>query len=121
MSAKTNNMKKFIVIYHIPADAMWQTKNATPEQMAEGMELWTNWAKKCGDKLVDLGSPLANGIELGPNGENKKSTRNVAGYSILEAENMKELKSLLEGNPHLSGWSQEATIEIHESMPTPGE
>ena len=77
-------MKKFLVIYHIPEDAAWQTKNATPEQMAEGMALWTTWADKCGDKLIDLGSPLANSQALGPNGESKKSTRDVAGYSILD-------------------------------------
>jgi hypothetical protein len=113
-------MKKFLVIYHIPKDAAWQPEKATPEQIAEGMKLWEDWARNCGNKLIDTGSPLANSIVLGPNGESKNSNASVAGFSILEAENMDEVISLLKGNPHLSGWSSEATIEVHESMDAPG-
>ena len=51
-------MKKFIVIYHAPADAMEQTANTSPEDQAKGMEMWMQWAQKCGDKLVDMGAPL---------------------------------------------------------------
>ena len=44
----------------------------------------------------------------------------LRGIPSLIAENMEEAKSMLKGNPHLSGWSQEATIEVHETMPKPG-
>ena len=97
-------MKKFIVLYHAPMDAVMQTANASPEEQAKGMEGWMQWAKKCGDKLVDLGAPLMNGVELMPGGKNKSSTKNVTGYSILQAENMDEAKALLQGHPHL-GWN----------------
>ena len=66
-------MKKFIVIYHAPADAQMDTSNMSPEQQAEGMEAWMTWAKKCGDKLVDLGAPLMNGKALSPDGKNSDS------------------------------------------------
>jgi len=33
---------------------------------------------------------------------------------------MDEAKSLLQGHPHISGWSTGATIEVHEAMPYRG-
>ena len=76
------------------------------------------WAKKCGDKLIDLGSPLANGQSLTPNGSSA-STKEVAGYSILQAETLDEAKALLKGHPHL-GWNAACSIEVHETMEIPG-
>ena len=111
-------MKKFLILYHSPADAMRQTANMTPEAQAKGMEAWMQWAGKCGNKLVDLGAPLMNGLALTPDGE-KSSQHEVAGYSILEAENMEEAKALLRDHPHL-GWNAACSIEVHEAMPLPG-
>jgi hypothetical protein len=112
-------MKKFIVLYHAPIDAMKQTANTSQEEQAKGMELWMQWAQKCGDKLVDLGAPLTNGQHLSPDGQSKNSNKNVVGYSVLQAENMDDAKALLKGHPHL-GWNAECAIEVHETMPLPG-
>ncbi len=112
-------MKKFIVIYHAPIDALEQMQNASPEEAEKGMEDWMKWAKKCGDHLVDLGNPLANGQKLTTNGSSEKSQRQVCGYSILQAENMEEVKKLLKDHPHLSGWEVSCEIEVHESLPLP--
>ncbi|OJW84643.1 MAG: hypothetical protein BGO69_07945 [Bacteroidetes bacterium 46-16] len=113
-------MKKFIVLYHAPMDAMQQTADATPEQQAEGMKAWMDWAQKVGDKMVDLGAPLMNGRQVRPDGSSSDSDKNVVGYSVLQAGNMEEAKKLLEGHPHLSGWNDACTIEVHETMPIPG-
>lgn len=112
-------MKKFLVIYHATADAMKQTASMSKEDQAKGMEGWMTWAQKCGDKLVDMGSPLMNGQQLSAEGKSKNSNKDVAGYSILQAENLDEAKALLQGHPHL-GWNAECTIEVHETMPIPG-
>ena len=113
-------MKKFIALYHVPGEAMAQTMNATPEQQAEGMKQWMDWAQRAGSHLVDMGTPLMNGVALSPGGTVTASNRNVSGYSILQAENMDEAKKLMEGHPHTNGWSKDATIELHEAMPIPG-
>ena len=63
--------------------------------MAKGMESWMAWAAKCGDKLVDLGNPLEGGQKLSPDGSSEQSRREVAGYSILQAENIDDAKALL--------------------------
>ena len=112
--------KKFLLIYHVPTDAMTQTANSSSEQLAEGMARWMAWARRCGSKLVDMGSPLANGRSLNSEGSLAPSTRQVTGYSVLEAEDWHEVFSLLDGHPHISGWHPEATIEVHETMIIPG-
>ena len=95
-----------------------QMEKATPEQMKEGMKPWMLWAKKCGKALVDMGSPLGNGLKLSKNGS-KPSTNNVVGYSILQAASIAKAKALLKDHPHLN-WGAGCEIELHESLPTPG-
>ena len=112
-------MKKYIVIYHAPEELMAQSANSTPEEMEKGMEPWMVWAAKCGDQLVDLGAPLMGGQKLLPDGKIENSIREVAGYSVLQAENMEEAKALLDGHPHLA-WDGACEIEVHEVMPLPG-
>ena len=118
-AAKTTG-KTFLIIYHAPIDATAQTANMSPEQQAEGMALWQAWAERIGSKLLDMGAPLINGKRLAVQAEPTPSTRDVAGYSLLSAIDWDEVISLLEGNPHISGWHPEATIEIHETMALPG-
>ena len=110
-------MNKFVVIYHAPVSAFQQMGNATPEQMKEGMKAWMEWAAKCGDGLVDMGTPLAGGQKLSKTGSSA-SDKGVAGYSILQAENIEGAKALLAGHPHLE-WAAGCEIEVHESMPMP--
>jgi len=112
--------KKFLIIYHAPIDAMEQTMNASPEEMAKGMAMWKAWAKRAGKKLTDLGAPLVNGKRLHSNGSSAPSNRDVTGYSLLEADDWQELEDLLSGHPHISGWHPGATIEVHETMLIPG-
>jgi len=112
--------KRFLIIYHAPIDAMAQTANASPEEMAKGMAMWKAWAKRAGSKLTDLGAPLVNGKRLHSNGSSAPSNRDVTGYSLLEANDWEELEDLLSGHPHISGWHPGATIEVHETMLIPG-
>lgn len=109
-------MKKFLVLYHAPASAMEGMANATEEEKMEGMKPWMAWAEKCGSQLIDLGSPLMGGLRLTPDGGSSASSKEVTGYSMLQAENLDGAKALLEGHPHLA-WTEGCDIEIHESIP----
>lgn len=111
-------MKKFIVLYHAPEELMAQSMaNSTPEERAKGMEPWMAWAEKCGDKLVEMGAPLMGGQKVLPDGSTSKSGRQVCGYSVLQANDMEEAKSLMKGHPHLE-WDGACEIEVHETMPS---
>lgn len=114
-----NEMTKFVVLYYAPASAMEQMKNVTPEQAKEGMRPWMDWAEKCGDNLLDLGSPLGNGQAI-TKMTSAPSKKNVIGYSMLQAENMNAAKKLLNGHPHLA-WADGCEIEVHECLPLPGQ
>lgn len=117
---KNKQMKKFLVTYHVPASAMAQMANTTPEQQAEGMKQWMDWSARVGDSMVDMGSPLMPGQQLTPGGHATQSDKEFSGYSIIQAEDMNEAKALMDGHPHLNGWNADATIELSETMPMPG-
>lgn len=110
-----NTMKKFIVIYHANESAMEQMGKSSPEESKEGMKKWMDWAEKCGDGLVDMGSPLGNGWNMK---SSSKSSKGVVGYSILQAEDMDAAKKMLEGHPHME-WNEGCEIEVHECLPMP--
>jgi hypothetical protein len=112
-------MKKFIVTYLAPIDAAWKTAESTQEDMEKGMEAWMKWAEKCGNKLVDFGTPLGNGVTLGPGGSSVSSGSKIIGYSILQADSMEEATDLLKDHPHLD-WNAACEIELHESLAVPG-
>lgn len=111
-------MKKYLVLYKAPTDASRRMSETTPEQQAEGMKAWMEWARKCGSNLVDLGQPLANGVSLTQAGGTPANSQ-VAGFSILQAANLAEAEQLLQGHPHLA-WDAACSIELHETQPIPG-
>ena len=112
-------MTKFIVCYLAPVDATWKTQESTPEEMEAGMKAWMDWAQKCGYNLVDMGSPLGSGVTVRPGGKTAESDSEIIGYSILQANNMEEALGLLKDHPHLN-WNAECEIQVHESLPAPG-
>jgi len=117
---KQGIMKRFLIIYHAPKEAMAQTMNVTPEQAAKGMAVWQQWVQRTGSNLVDMGAPLFNSQALNAQGETSESSKNVSGFSIIQAEDMEAAKAIMAGHPHISGWHPESTIEIHETMQLPG-
>jgi hypothetical protein len=110
-------MKKFIVLYNAPADAAEKMKESGPEEHKKVMEEWFAWKKKCGDGLVDFGSPLGECKCISEDGE-EENTKNVIGYSIIQAENMTDAENLCKDHPHLK-WDKECSIEIRECMNMP--
>ncbi|MEZ2390503.1 hypothetical protein AB6813_13320 [bacterium RCC_150] len=111
-------MKKFVVLYNAPTSAEAAMGEATPEAAAEGMKLWTDWAERAGDGLVDLGAPLGAGKIVGNSGVSEAET-GVGGYSVLQAEDMDGALKLLEGHPHFL-MAPEASIHVYETLDIPG-
>ena len=105
------------MLYHAPAAALEKMRDATPEQMKAGMEPWMAWAERCGEGLVDLGTPLGGGRRITATGS-APSDKEVVGYSILQAENAAAAHALLQGHPHLE-WEEGCSIEVHEAQPLP--
>jgi hypothetical protein len=104
---------------HLENQGVFSRGDGTPEEMEEGMKAWMAWAERCGSSLVDMGSPLGNGLTLKPGGDSTSSESNIIGYSVLQADSLDEAQSLLQGHPHLD-WHATCEIELHEALPAPG-
>ena len=110
-------MKKFMVIYRTSREAIEKMHDKTPEEMKKGMEPWMAWMEKCGDALLDMGSPLGK-VQIVTSSGSEQGSDDVGGYSILQAESMDDAVKMLEGHPHL-GWAEGCEINVYEMKPMP--
>ncbi len=110
-------MTKYVFIYHAPMTPADATP-PTPEQMEAVMGQWNAWAAKVGDRMIDFGTPLAGGTRVTTEGTSP-STRDVAGYSILEADDFDAALDLARSHPHLN-MPGGCEIEVHEAQAVPG-
>jgi YCII-related domain len=110
-------MTKYVFVFHAPVPPADATP-PDPEQVDAVMGAWNAWAGKVGDRMVDFGTPLANGVRVTPDGTTP-SSREVAGYSIIEADSLDAAVDLAKVHPHLS-MPGGCEIEVHEAQPIPG-
>jgi hypothetical protein len=96
-------MKKYMLLYKGPATS----PNASHEK-------WPAWFNKIGDHLVSIGSPMDNGLVLNRDGSKDDAATNLNGYSIIQAESINAVKSLVQDHPYLAQGSDEFTVEIFE-------
>ena len=107
-------MAKFLVLYRAPISSRGQMANVTPEQAQAGMDLWTAWAGKAGEAIVDLGAPLADAASVRPG----EAYGDLAGYSILESASRDATMEILQDHPHFH--TPGGQVEVHEMVPIPG-
>ncbi len=112
-------MKKYMVLYHAPPSFNEKMAGMKPEEMMEEMGKWKVWMEGIGDAMLDFGNPLFGGQTVTKSG-NENSTREVSGYSMIQAESMDTAMKLLNGHPHLA-MDDSCSIEIHEAAPAPGQ
>ena len=108
-------MKKFIIHYRAPAEAMARMVTATALEKSEGIRPWMDWKERVGDQLIDFGTPLMGAYRINSSGDESSEISDITGYSIIEANNLTEAKSLLDEHPHLK-WSQGCSIEVFECI-----
>ncbi len=109
-------MPNFIVLYRSPLPAADMLKSVSPDQMKEGMKEWQKWVEKCGESLVEMGSPLGQGMSVGRVGNSPTPAKGgVTGYSIIQSDSLNDALTLLEGHPHLS-WHEDCRIDIQEML-----
>ena len=105
-------MKKYLVIYHAPAEVMGKMATATAAEKSEVMELWMAWKAKHDDHVVDFGAPLMGGECVDASGKWDASNKEVSGYSIIQGNSEEEVKGLFNGHPHLA--VPGCTVGVHE-------
>jgi hypothetical protein len=95
-------MKRFLMLYSGPP--------APPNPSHEG---WPEWFAKTGDAVVDVGSPMVNGVVLNHDGSTSEGAAPLRGYGVIQAESTGEALDLLRDHP-LLGLGSEYTIELYE-------
>lgn len=110
-------MKKFVVLYVAQQSAQAQMAESSPEAAQEGMKAWMEWAGRAGDGIVDMGSPLGAGTEITATGA-AEAPAGVAGYGIIQADDLAGAQALLDGHHHLM--MPGASIQVYETLDLPG-
>jgi hypothetical protein len=104
---------KFMLLYRGPATPMDQM---TPEQSEQGMQAWRAWMDKVGSALVDLGTPFASRSEVRGDGSTGPAS-DLNGYTVVEAADIDEARSLCDAHPFLSDRTATFAVEIYELAP----
>ena len=110
-------MPKFMMVYKGGATDM---AGMTEEQAQGVMASWAAWMEKVGPAMSDIGSPFGPGASLVDDGS-IGSAAPLTGYSIVEAADIEEARSLATGHPFLSEGKGDYAIDIFELMPVPME
>jgi hypothetical protein len=94
-------VKKYLVLFHDE----WAKEPAT-------MDAWQSWFAKVGDRLVDSGNPLGDGLEVTRSGATPlgHGANSATGYSILSAASLEEAQGLLDGCPFNS------SVRVYEAV-----
>jgi hypothetical protein len=95
-------MKRFLLLYNGPP--------APPGASHEG---WPEWFRGLGDALVDVGSPMRNGVVVHGDGSTSDAPSPLVGYGLIQATDRDEALELLRDHPLLALGSEYA-IEMFE-------
>jgi hypothetical protein len=95
-------MRSVILLYRGPA--------RPPGASHEG---WPEWFQSLGDRLVDMGSPMANGFVIHSDGTTSEPVSSLNGFSVIRAEDTDEVLDLVKGHPFLE-LGPEYTIEVFD-------
>jgi hypothetical protein len=111
-------MKKFLVLYNMPVEAMREMmKNSTPEQQEKDMAGWKAWMEQHMSSFVDPGAPIGKNTRVTKAGAEDVSNE-VGGFAIVQADSKEEVVKMMEGGPHLE--MPGSYTEVMEIMPMPG-
>jgi YCII-related domain len=102
---------KYIYLYRGPGPA----SDPTPEEAAERMAAFSAWMERVGTALVEVGSPFGSSAAVRDDGV-EGTAGELIGYSIVEAADLTEAKTLTEGLPFLAERDGRHTVEIFELL-----
>lgn len=108
-------MAKFMMVY---VGAATDMADMPEEKAQEVMAAWNKWMEEAGSALVDVGTPLGNGVSVVDDGSDGTPLA-LTGYSIVEAADMAGAKALAENHPFLSEGKGNYSVDIFEMMPVP--
>lgn len=100
-------MAKFIYLYRGPLPDL------TQEQGVEREAAFGAWMDRVGPALVDIGSPFGASASVRDDGT-EGTAGDLAGYTIVEAEDLAAAKAFTDGLPFLSSSDGKCAVDIFE-------
>ena len=92
-------MKKFMVLYMMPVEAMQQAmQHSTPEEREKSMGEWRTWIDAHKNDFADMGAPLGKNMRLTKDG-GEMASNGISGYSIMQAQSLEAVAQILADNP----------------------
>lgn len=105
-------MKKFLVIYAMPAAAMKEMMESTNEEEREnGMDEWVAWMESNRESFADRGNPAGKNTRVTKNDVIEMSN-DIGGYSIMQGYSKEAVIEVLQMSPHFK--MSNAYIEVME-------
>jgi hypothetical protein len=106
-------MPKFLAVY------TGTPGGPIPDQaaIAKGMQAWADWGAKNASRIVEGGGPLGKTKKVSKTGISDVSN-NLAGYVILEADDIEHAARLFEGHPHFTIFPGDG-VEVMPVLPIP--
>jgi YCII-related domain len=95
-------MKRYLLLY-----------NGPPPPPGASHEGWWAWFAKTGDAVVEVGSPMKNGVVVHGDGSASDDPSPLRGYGIVQAEDRDKVLEMVRDHPLFRAGS-EYTIEVFE-------
>ncbi len=113
-------MKKFLVLYTIPASVMDEWKKTSPESRKAAEDKmqreWQDWTSGRAKLFIDLGAGLGKTRRISASGT--ADVRNdLVMYAIVQGESQDAVAKAFEGHPHLQ--IPQTSIDVMELFPLP--
>jgi hypothetical protein len=99
-AVRLKRMTRFLLLYSGPP---------TPPNASHAG--WHQWFGRLGDALVDIGSPMADGVVVRSDGSTSDDAASLNGFSVIQAEDRTAALELLRAHPLLA-LGAEYTIEM---------
>lgn len=93
-------MKKFLLIYHSPKEALEKFSTMSKDDIQKDMDIWEKWGEKNKGYIIDFGNPVGTQHVVSADTFKEKGD-DVTGYSIIQAEDINQAKELLKDHPAL--------------------
>jgi len=100
-------MAKFVVVY------IGGAMSETPEAVDASMRAWMAWFGSMGSAVKDMGNPFSKSIVVHSDGSTGETSRELTGYTVLEADGIEHAATLVAQCPVLTDGG---SVEIYEAL-----
>ena len=108
-------MKKFLVFGYFDKNKFDPSTEPSQEERQAIFAKWGTWAEEYKENVVDMGSPIMNGMKISKDKLSDEGVSKISGYMIIRANDVNHAQEVLGKSPLFDG-GHAMSYEIFESM-----